>query len=267
MQLLITGILLMLTTVSYGQWEKKYTQMGNDSLQRENFTDADSLYQLALGINPEYTPAAYNRAILQYKKGEIANAELAFSDLIDRVQDSLQSHCHYNRGNCRIRSWFAQDLEIERLDEEIVATEDNEKASVKSRMENYVLRDSLLKVHQELLQERDRTLQGALEDYKQTIRLNPDDDQARYNLMYARALLPIPEVEKEKQKEKQKKQDKNEESAFVKKTYEQVMKLIEENKFKEAHTLMQSASQQDPGMQKYQKLMQKLEVLSKILSE
>jgi hypothetical protein len=67
----------------------------------------------------------------------------------------------------------------------------------------YNLGNSMLKFSQDSAGAQSNALQGSIESYKQSLRLNPDDSAAKYNLAYAQRLL------QRQQQQQQQQQDQN----------------------------------------------------------
>ncbi len=96
--------------------------------------------------------------------------------------------------------------------------------------------------------------------YQEALRLNPGDEDAKYNLEYVRAKL--------KQNQEQQKQDqeqkKIEPSEFAKKLRKQAQELIDEFRYAEALKLMQDGLKQDETVAAYQSFIQRLQSVVEI---
>ncbi len=71
----------------------------------------------------------------------------------------------------------------------------------------YNLGNSLLKFSMDSAGARSDALQGSIEAYKQSLRLNPDDSAAKYNLAYAQRLLQQQQQQQQNKGQDQKNQD------------------------------------------------------------
>lgn len=86
---------------------------------------------------------------------------------------------------------------------------------------------------------KQKNLEESIEAYKKSLRLNPDDQQARENLQKALA-------EAKKKQEEQQKQQKKEQSSMSKKEAEQKLKLLQE-KEKQLQQRLQNQSKEKGG--------------------
>ena len=79
-----------------------------------------------------------------------------------------------------------------------------------------------------VIKTRQKDLEGSIEDYKNALRLNPDDQQARENLQ--KALLEL--KQKQQQQQQDQKQNKSPQSNINQKQAEQKLKDLEEKEKK-----------------------------------
>lgn len=135
----------------------------------------------------------------QYEDGNFKEAEI---DYLKSVQTPKASHKGYfNLGN----AWYMQDNYIQaaaafdtlrtfRMDDE-------------TRSKSYYnLGNSLLKAAQDSAQLAQQFLPASIDAYKQSLRLDPDDQDAKYNLAYAQKLMQ----QSQQQQQQQQNQDKQE---------------------------------------------------------
>jgi tetratricopeptide (TPR) repeat protein len=110
-------------------------------------------------------------------------------------------------------------------------------------------------------------LDTAITYYKRSLELNDKDEDAKYNLELARAILKE-KAKKEKQKQSnqsQQKQEQQQPSEFAKKLFEQSKLLAKEYKFKEALGLLEQGLKQDPTINVYKQYIEKLKSVVSIL--
>lgn len=160
--------------------EKNALREGNKQFEKKAFDKAESAYRNSLAADSLYKTAEYNLAAASYKQGKsdklLSAAKYYESYLLSLDHnDTLQtSACTYDMAN----TYFQ------------ISQSDSIKASEQSKL----------------------FLQKAAELYKQSLRLNPQDTNAKYNLALTQHLLKEEEEEEEKQKndqQQQQQQDQN----------------------------------------------------------
>ena len=149
---LLTLLLTILTLCpSVGQTTVwKHTTQGNRAFERKDYSQAEINYLNVLKENPQSAPALFNLGNVQLAKG---NAQAAL-DYFQRVHNvapdtSLAAQVFHNQG--------------------------------------YIYHATAMSSTKE--DERQRALREAIEYYKQSLRLNPADDNTRYNLALCQKLL------------------------------------------------------------------------------
>jgi len=132
------------------------------------------------------------KANTQYETGNFVDAEINYKKAIEKNADLLEAE--FNLGDALVKQ--------ERFEE---ALESFEKVS--STTNNTILKANAL--HNKgnvLLSQQD--LEGALESYKDALRINPKDNETRYNYAYVKKQL---EQQQEQNQENQDNQEQNEE--------------------------------------------------------
>ena len=133
------------------------------------------------------------KANTQYETGNFVDAEINYKKAIEKNADLLEAE--FNLGDALVKQ--------ERFEE---ALESFEKVS--STTNNTILKANAL--HNKgnvLLSQQD--LEGALESYKDALRINPKDNETRYNYAYVKKQL---EQQQEQNQENQDDQEQNEEN-------------------------------------------------------
>ncbi|MCL2327592.1 MAG: tetratricopeptide repeat protein [Bacteroidetes bacterium] len=105
----------------------------------------------------------------------------------------------------------------------------------------------------------------AIETYKKALRLNPNDNDTRYNISYALRMKFQPQLTR--QNTNSQGQNKNNVSDFAKETKAKADALIREYRFAEALALMEAALAKDETMNNYMEYMTKLAEISEILGK
>ncbi|MCI6644951.1 MAG: hypothetical protein MSH09_02990 [Bacteroidales bacterium] len=156
--------------------EKNALREGNKQFEKKAFDKAESAYRNSLAADSLYKTAEYNLAAASYKQGKsdklLSAAKYYESYLLSLDHnDTLQtSTCTYDMAN----TYFQ------------ISQSDSIKASEQSKL----------------------FLQKAAELYKQSLRLNPQDTNAKYNLALTQHLLKEDEQQKNDQQQQQQ-QDQN----------------------------------------------------------
>lgn len=156
--------------------EKNALREGNKQFEKKAFDKAESAYRNSLAADSLYKTAEYNLAAASYKQGKsdklLSAAKYYESYLLSlNHNDTLQtSACTYDMAN----TYFQ------------ISQSDSIKASEQSKL----------------------FLQKAAELYKQSLRLNPQDTNAKYNLALTQHLLKEEEKQKNDQQQQQQ-QDQN----------------------------------------------------------
>lgn len=156
--------------------EKNALREGNKQFEKKAFDKAESAYRNSLAADSLYKTAEYNLAAASYKQGKsdklLSAAKYYESYLLSLDHnDTLQtSACTYVMAN----TYFQ------------ISQSDSIKASEQSKL----------------------FLQKAAELYKQSLRLNPQDTNAKYNLALTQHLLKEEEKQKNDQQQQQQ-QDQN----------------------------------------------------------
>lgn len=100
-------------------------------------------------------------------------------------------------------------------------------------------------------------LQEAIEAYKKALDLNPDDQDAKFNLEFTRAKLK--EMSEKQKTPDQQQQEKIEPSEYAKQLKAQAEILVQQRLYKQALQLMQQGLQSDPTVQAFQAFITRLQ--------
>ncbi len=188
MKKLVFGILIIFIFTSCDK-EKNYLREGNKDFEEKQYAKAEDNFRKSLNIDSTYKKAQYNLANSTYKqnKEDQYNQSLLYYEKAiaqDSIMDtSFTANTLYNRGNTNFKLALLDSIE---------------------KGEKY-----------------NEGLKKAVEDYKKTLKLNPQDTSAKYNLSLAMRLL--------KQNRNQNKQNKKQED----KNQQQKPKQQEQNKPKQ----------------------------------
>jgi len=136
----------------------------------------------------------------QYDDGNYKKAEI---DYLKSTQSGKVSHKGiYNLGD----AWYMQEnyLQASAAFDTLRTFKMDDDTRSKAY---YNLGNSLLKAAIDSAQLAQQILPSSIESYKQSLRLNPNDTDAKYNLAYAQRLLDKSQQQQQKQQKNQDKQD------------------------------------------------------------
>ncbi len=105
-------------------------------------------------------------------------------------------------------------------------------------------------------------LQEAIPAYTEALKLNPDDEDAKYNLEFVRAKLK--QNVKKQPKDEQKQQEKLKPSDYAKKLKKRAEKLVAQFKYAEAHELMANGLKVDKTVGAFQQFIDRLAAVVEI---
>ena len=129
----------------------------------------------------------------EYDKSKYSDSEISYRKAIDKNKQSPDAV--FNVGD----ALYKQDKFEEAGKQFIESTNENDDR-IKKSAGLYNLGNSLLKANK---------LQESIEAYKNSLKLHPDNREAKYNLAYAQDLLKIQQEKQKKQQQDKDKQDQN----------------------------------------------------------
>ena len=144
---------------------------GNQAYKNGDFNKSSSNYEKSLSKDEKNIAAFYNSGNASYMSGDFESARESFNSFISKTKSiEDKSKAHYNIGNSFLTEY---------------AKEAKEKGQAPSS----------------------DILKNAIKEYQQSLRFNPNDKDARYNLSYAMKLLQ--NQEKQEQENKDDKENKD----------------------------------------------------------
>jgi len=173
----ILFFLLFVAANSFGQEEKIYTNNGNKSLQAGNYEEAEKAYKKALETDPDFKEAQFNLGNTYQAQARAVLNEASKTEDQQAQQEMLK----------KVKELSASAASAF---EKVNATEDSE-----INKTQYNLGNSRIMTGE---------VDKSIESYKEALRHDPNDEDARYNLAYAQYL-------KKKQEEQQKQDQDNKE--------------------------------------------------------
>jgi Ca-activated chloride channel homolog len=148
---------------------------GNQAYKNGDFNKSSSNYEKSLSVDEKNLAAFYNSGNASYMSGDFESARESFNSFISKTNNiEDKSKAHYNIGNSFLTEY---------------AKEAKEKKQASSS----------------------ENLKNAIKEYQQSLRFNPNDKDARYNLSYAMKLLQNQEKQEQENKDQNKDEEDNKE--------------------------------------------------------
>ena len=148
---------------------------GNQAYKNGDFNKSSSNYEKSLSKDEKNLAAFYNSGNASYMSGDFESARESFNSFISKTNNiDDKSKAHYNIGNSFLTEY---------------AKEAKEKGQAPSS----------------------DILKNAIKEYQQSLRFNPNDKDARYNLSYAMKLLQDQQKQEQENKDQNKDQENKEE--------------------------------------------------------
>ena len=171
---------------------------GNQAYKNGDFNKSSSNYEKSLSEDKKNLAAFYNSGNASYMSGDFESARESFNSFISKANNiDDKSKAHYNIGNSFLTEY---------------AKEAKEKGQAPSL----------------------DILKNAIKEYQQSLRYNPNDKDARYNLSYAMKLLQSQEKQEQENKDQNKDQeDKEDQDNKDKKDQDNKEKKDQDQKEKE----------------------------------
>jgi tetratricopeptide (TPR) repeat protein len=182
----LTIALLLLSSLGFSQEEKKVLRKGNDSYNGGKPMEAANYYKKSLKEKQDYYKANFNLGDAYYKTADLIRTGKMPSPDKRMTKDSA-ANILYNQA-------------AEQFD--VVAKSVSNADTIQKAWHNYG--------NSKLMQ---KNYEDAILGYKKALKLNPQDEDTRYNLAYAQKLLAEQQKnQKDKNKDKDKKDDQKKEN-------------------------------------------------------
>lgn len=156
---------------------------------------------LALQVSAQQENHLIRQGNRQYDDGKYKEAEVNY---LKSTQTKNPSHKgFYNLGN----AWYMEKnyLQAGAAFDTLRTFKMDDETRAKSY---YNLGNAMLKAAQDSAQLAQKLLPASIESYKQSLRLNPDDTDAKYNLAYAQKLMQKSQQQQQDKNQQQQNQDK-----------------------------------------------------------
>lgn len=220
------------------------------------FLAADSAFATA----PNDARAAYDQGLSQLALGHQAGAAELFGKAAQQDSAGLRPWAFYNRGNALLREAMGNTTGSAALQRQVEqaapASED-----IADRLRHAVSTDSMLKASRRMEARIDTALPEAIAAFKSALRLAPDDEDARHNLVLAQSEWS----KRQKERGDGGKNDDKEKtlSERAKLLMQQADELVEKYRFSEALQLLQEGLRMEPSLSTKKEYMDKLDLVTK----
>lgn len=156
------------TSVVYAQDYRSNTRKGNKAYNDTKYADAEILYRKALVSDSNFYKAQYNMGDALYKQKQYDGAIKYYNKAIENpaTDSQTKSNAHYNVGNSYLQSGL----------------EDRNNPQSMEKFKN------------------------AISSYSEALKINPNNEDAKYNLSYARKMLKQMQQQQQQQNQDQQQQ-------------------------------------------------------------
>ncbi len=154
---------------TYAQYPETLVRKGNSDYKNEKYKDAETKYRKAKQKDSTNIKALFNLGDALYQQKQFNQAADVFKLLSNQnIDDELKAKVFHNLGNSQLsEAMFSDTLDMN---------------------------------------SRQNIIKNSINSYKNSLRLNPDDDETRYNYVYANKLLK--KMENQQNQQNQQNQDK-----------------------------------------------------------
>lgn len=183
-----------------------------------------------------------------YLRGKYDEAEIKYREALDKKPELTQAN--FNLGNTNYRQ-EEYEAAINKYSEAIKSTKDPKRLS-----DYYYNMGNAYYKH--------NNFKASIEAYKNALRNNPDNNDARHNLMLAQKMLT-----KQNQQNQQDNQNDNdkEPSQYAKDLKKRAQELVNQRKYSEAYTLMLEGEQKDPTVAYFRKFTDRIKEVDDVQNQ
>jgi len=185
-KIIYTGLIISLLAVNttFGQKaERKNIRDGNSLYKKEKYTEAEIAYRKSMDVNPRSVEGAYDLGNALYRQQKFPEAAEQYALVIGQKERLL------NEDKAKNTSRIAQ---------------------VYHNMGNIGMCTALAHTQAGEIDKSNQSYAQSIEAYKASLRLNPKDDETRYNLALAQKLLQNQQSHDQQQQQQQQDQNQDE---------------------------------------------------------
>ena len=192
------------TSVVYAQDYRSNTRKGNKAYNDTKYADAEILYRKALVSDSTFYKAQYNMGDALYKQKQYDGAIKYYNKAIENpaTDSQTKSNAHYNVGNSYLQSGL----------------EDRNNPQSMEKFKN------------------------AISSYSEALKINPNNEDAKYNLSYARKMLK--QMQQQQQQQNQQQQQQNQDQQQQNQDQQQQQNQDNKNQDKDKQNKEQENQQQ-----------------------
>ncbi len=232
---------------------------GNQHFRNGRYTRAAEVY----GQAEDDARAMHNRGIAHHQLAAWTEATTDLQLAAQLAEDTAtQVWAFHDLGHTLVSQAIYSDS-LAKHHAEVLDKIRIEGDDVARKVSLYVLRDSLRQETRRLAQVVDSTLAAGAKAYKETLRLDPDDEDARHDLALTLRLIaqrPAPDKGNGGDKDDDAKKELGERARLL---LEQADELVEQHRFQDALHLLQDGLKQDPTLEQRKEYMDKLETVTR----
>jgi tetratricopeptide (TPR) repeat protein len=233
----------------------KIIREGNTQFRNKKYAIAEKSYRKALNINKDNSLASFNLGDALYEQQKFDEAKTNFNLALKASKDKNEiAKANHNLGNTLLKESLAINSTIKEINKEINNLNDDSNKDIITKVNDYVKTDSLSDRVAFLHNQFDSLILVSSEAFKNSLRLNPLDDDSRYNLAFCQMFI---KNENDKKNKKQK-ENKKEPTKFAIGIKKQSDKLVSQRKYSEAYNLLSNGLKKDPTINEYSDYMNKL---------
>ncbi|MBK7297410.1 MAG: tetratricopeptide repeat protein [Flavobacteriales bacterium] len=238
----------------------KALQAGNADIHAERYEDAITAYSAA----PKDPSALFGLGNANHRLAKWLESAAAYNDALQLQPDSVKGPTFYNLGTTQARYAFAADSISKKAAKDFtgIVIEGND---IAQKVEGIVMRDSLWKLSIQMSKVFDSTLVASKTSLRNALKIDPTDEDARYNLMVVQNTIDkLKKEEEERRKKNGDDKDKEETklTAMALQLVQRADSLVEQYRFNEALDVLEGGLKRDPSLKKEEEYMKKLETVT-----
>jgi Ca-activated chloride channel homolog len=200
-----------------------------------------------------------------YGEGNYAASKVYYDKIVsEEATLDNKKEALFNSGNALYKMGKFDDAQ--KLFEPL-ATSDTLSTALRSQA-YFNMGNGYFKKAQAAPQEKDMWLQLAVKNYKDALKLNPDDREAKQNYEFARASLKRENQKKQQDKNQQQQDQQDEEdeeiipSEFAKMLKKQAEELVRQRNYSGAQSLMEQGLQKDKTVARYKGFISRIKTVN-----
>ncbi|MCB9184760.1 MAG: hypothetical protein H6591_12685 [Flavobacteriales bacterium] len=225
----------------------------------------DSAYQVAdsaFALAPDDARAVYDRGVNGLALHGPVYAAEHFGTAARLDSGNVRPLAFYNSGAAQLQEAREAESTIARITRDLERTAPTTD-DINDRLHALVQTDSLRRESHRLEGRIDTALTGSIEAFKNSLRHDPDQEDARHNLMLAMRLWAKRQKDKARDGDKN---DKDKEKALTERArllLEKADELVDAFRFQEALRVLQDGLKQEPSLSTKKEYMDKLDLVTK----